>query len=750
MLGPGTDESEKRSWLYRKLNTGGINRDDPDNPIDNREHVLMAFFREKMARILNKGWTKTIILVIFAAYLGGACFGLTKIKEGLERRKLSKADSYSVKFFDLEDEYYREFPYRIQVIVTGDQNYSDPHTQMQIEELMQSLENTSYVTSPLYSESWLRSFISYVDRNNDYLNLTLDSEQAFIDALREIWLFPANPFSLDVKFNEAGTKILASRFMIQAVNITDTNHEKEMVKDLRQICKNSPLNATVFHPYFVFFDQFELVRPTSIQSMIVGALIMMLISFIFIPNFLCSLWVAFSIISIELGVAGYMALWDVNLDSISMINLIMCIGFSVDFTAHICYTYMSSKARTPDERVREALYSLGMPIVQGSVSTILGVVALLLADSYIFLVFFKMVFLVIFFGAMHGLFLLPVLLSLFGPGSCTSNYHPDDDHKLSAVEKSYPHPYCISHPQLALTGAFGSKNFLGAPYKAYGEDKDLGIGTSGEDSSESSSSKSQRRQAIEDENTRRRYEEGWRRSTHNLTGQSQFQPMLDLYGQEALWTKTANKVPPLKVANGRYGYDDMLLNVAQGQTTTAPRKQRVAELEPERPDDLRRDRRKSTEDERYKSRYEDNRTFVDDEMLDDTDYQHTNRYYVYDTSHVKRLSNDSSAAGSSSSHPHTHSGGGHHVAQGSGPSTDQHNTAGANRRKFSDESDKRGRRHSDERRPRKFSPPEGIYKQNPHRSSSQHNLYYPRQPPQRTASQSSLHQLRHMGDMRFP
>uniref|UniRef100_A0A182SI65 SSD domain-containing protein n=1 Tax=Anopheles maculatus TaxID=74869 RepID=A0A182SI65_9DIPT len=567
----------------------------------------------------------------------------------------------------------------------------------------------------------------------------MDSEQAFIDALREIWLFPANPFSLDVKFNDAGTKILASRFMIQAINITDTNHEKVMVKDLRQICKDSPLNATVFHPYFVFFDQFELVRPTSIQSMIVGALIMMLISFIFIPNFLCSLWVAFSIISIELGVAGYMALWDVNLDSISMINLIMC-------------TY------TPDERVREALYSLGMPIVQGSMSTILGVVALLLADSYIFLVFFKMVFLVIFFGAMHGLFLLPVLLSLFGPGSCTSSYHPDDDHKLSSVEKTYPHPYCISHPQLALTGAFGSKNFLGAPYKAYGEDKDLGIGTSGEDSSESSSSKSQRRQAIEDENTRRRYEEGWRRSTHNLTGQSQFQPMLDLYGQEALWTKTTTgKGGPLKIANGRYGYDDMLLNVAQGQTTV--KQPRSADFELDRTEE-RRDRRKS-DDERYKSRYEDNRTFVDDEMLDDTDYQHTNRYYVYDTSHVKRLSNDSGAAGSSSTannnnssnHPagaslhHMH--GGHSSSTSTAAADHQTAPSSTTRRKFSDESDKR-RRHSDERRPRKFSPPEGIYKQNPHRSSSQHNLYYPRQPPQRTASQSSLHQLRHMGDMRFP
>lgn len=77
--------------------------------------MLMAFFKEHVANILNKGWVKALIILIFGLYLAGACFGLTKIKEGLERRKLSKADSYSVEFFDREDDYYREFPYRIQV-----------------------------------------------------------------------------------------------------------------------------------------------------------------------------------------------------------------------------------------------------------------------------------------------------------------------------------------------------------------------------------------------------------------------------------------------------------------------------------------------------------------------------------------------------------------------------------------------------------------------------------------------------------
>ncbi|XP_037973388.2 patched domain-containing protein 3 isoform X1 [Plutella xylostella] len=521
---------EEKSWLYRAFCSGGIDQADPDNPVDNQEHCIMAFFRDTMAGLLNNNLVKAFVIVVFLAYLAGAGYGVTNLKEGLERRKLSKVDSYSVEFFDREDLYYREFPYRIQVVITGEYNYSDPLVQDQVELLTQQLENTSYISNSLYTESWLRTFVNYVSRNNDYLNVTIDNEADFLTNLKELWLYPANPFSLDVKFNDEGDRIIASRFLIQAINISGTNHEKEMVKALRKVVADSPLNASVFHPYFVFFDQFELVKPTSIQNLCYGALMMMITSFIFIPNILCSLWVAFSIISIEIGVVGYMALWDINLDSISMINLIMCIGFSVDFTAHICYAYMASTAKSSNERVSECLYALGLPICQGSFSTILGVIALLLADSYIFSVFFKMVFMVIFFGAMHGLFLLPVLLSLFGPGSCTKQ---EEEIKMSNVEKLFPHPYCIPHPQLVLNDQiFNGKNLSpNGVYKIFGDDKDLGIGTSGEDTSESSSNQSQRRQ-IGETDGRKSYDEGWKRS--NYAPGSQFQPSgeLDLYGAE--------------------------------------------------------------------------------------------------------------------------------------------------------------------------------------------------------------------------
>ena len=134
-------------------------------------------------------------------------------------------------------------------------------------------------------------------------------------------------------------------------------------RELRAICHQSPYNVTVFNPYFIYFDQFLGVLPNTVQCVGLAALIMLIVSLVFIPNPICSLWVAFAIMSIELGVLGFMAFWGINLDAISMINLIMSIGFSVDFAAHISYSYMDSEG-TPDDRVRNSLYSLGLPICQ--------------------------------------------------------------------------------------------------------------------------------------------------------------------------------------------------------------------------------------------------------------------------------------------------------------------------------------------------------------------------------------------------
>lgn len=104
--------SGHRSWFYRALCSGGVDPDDDNNPIDNKEHGFMVFFRDVFAVFLNNNFVKVFILLVFGLYLVGAGYGVTKIEEGLERRKVAKTGSYAIEFFDREDDYFREFPYR--------------------------------------------------------------------------------------------------------------------------------------------------------------------------------------------------------------------------------------------------------------------------------------------------------------------------------------------------------------------------------------------------------------------------------------------------------------------------------------------------------------------------------------------------------------------------------------------------------------------------------------------------------------
>jgi hypothetical protein len=508
--------TEGKGYFFQLLCTGGKNPSDPDNPKDNKEHVMMIFFRDVLATSLNKTPIKLLVIFVFIIYLSIGIYGCTMVKEGLDRRKLSRDDSYSVQFYDYEDRFFREYPYRIQVVINETMNYADPEVQSRIEEMLQKFERSPFVADKILTESWLRAYQTFLSQEDSFLflqALNVSDQLDFNRGLRDIFLhFPlTEPFRADILFNDDGSEILATRYIIQTKNIIDANMEKEMLIGLRDIADSFPFPVTIFHQYFIFFDQFVLVRSISIQTISVAAAVMMIISLIFIPSPSCAIWVAFSIISIEIGVIGYMTLWGVNLDSISMINLIMCIGFSVDFSAHISYAYISCYEDEPSEKVKSALYSLGLPIFQGSVSTVLGIIALAFAPSYVFVTFFKTVFLVMLFGATHGVLLLPVLLSLTDlcrgkPSKFKkSNLSQQNSSPFFVTDKHFDGKTIMQNgapifiPRPSFTELTADQKFRrvdddsGAASKSSGStdgsvvaEKDLGLGTSAEECSEGS------------------------------------------------------------------------------------------------------------------------------------------------------------------------------------------------------------------------------------------------------------------------
>uniref|UniRef100_A0A914WR29 SSD domain-containing protein n=1 Tax=Plectus sambesii TaxID=2011161 RepID=A0A914WR29_9BILA len=167
--------------------------------------------------------------------------------------------------------------------------------------------------------------------------------------------------------------------------------------------------------YSFYVDQLNSIAGNTLSTVVIALVIMALTCLLLIPNPISVISATAAMVSINVGVFGYLFLWDVNLDPITMCTVLMSIGFSVDFTAHISYHYYRNDSGWSNERrLADALSSIGYPMLQAGISTVLGIIPLLLVDSYMVYVFVKTVFLVIALGLIHGLLFLPALLLSIG------------------------------------------------------------------------------------------------------------------------------------------------------------------------------------------------------------------------------------------------------------------------------------------------------------------------------------------------
>ncbi|XP_071416186.1 patched domain-containing protein 3-like [Pithys albifrons albifrons] len=370
------------------------------------EHPMSIFFKKYYGPFVTNKWIKLLVVLLYGAYLGASVYGCTQVREGIDLRNLANDDSYVIPYYDDDEEYFSTYGPRVMVVITESVDYWNQTVRRDIESCAQNLENISYVDKNL-SESWLRVYTVFAESSS----ININSKAPFFDNLPILFRIRSS-FEWDI--NKTQDEIEASRFFIQTVNVTSAVDEKNLLNQLRETAKQCSIPLKVYHPAFIYYDQYLVIVQNTIQNVAVAAAAMLVVSLLLIPNPLCCLWVTFAIASVIVGVAGFMTFWNVNLDSISMINLVICIGFSVDFSAHVSYAFVTSRESSANERAIEALSLLGYPVLQGAVSTILGVVVLAAAKTYIFRTFFKIMFLVILFGALHGLVFIPVFLTFIG------------------------------------------------------------------------------------------------------------------------------------------------------------------------------------------------------------------------------------------------------------------------------------------------------------------------------------------------
>ena len=174
-------------------------------------------------------------------------------------------------------------------------------------------------------------------------------------------------------------------------------------------------NLLVLRP-FKFYEQFESTLPNIIQSFVIASEAMFVIAIIFFPDLVSVFCIIITMFSIMIGMLGAMSLMSLSLSTITMVIVIMSIGFCIDFSAHIVHVFRSDAGKG-DRSIRDyrACINVGIPIFNSALSTFLGIALLYFCESFIFKAFFKTVTVLMFLGILNSLIFLPVLLSLIGP-----------------------------------------------------------------------------------------------------------------------------------------------------------------------------------------------------------------------------------------------------------------------------------------------------------------------------------------------
>ena len=302
------------------------------------------FFEEIVLPFVSNRLMKTLVLLAWIASIVFSCYHLQFIKEGLEQSRIGKdiiftfipkdnffsfslfifkarKDTTTFNYFHAEDTYFRNLNYRVHVVINEPLDFSQRSVQDNVSDFVKNLSKLDYLDSQYnLTESWLSQYQI--------------SQLSFEDFFQ---VNAKTPLPLNV--HKIEDQKMLTRYMVQTTDIKDAMEEAEMVQSLRNL--ETPFNVTFFHPYFPYFDQFLQVQPNTMKCLASGIVLVLLITLLLIPDRQAGFILMLAIISIMLLISQAMFLLDIYLDVISMMTLIMSVGFSVDFCVHLSHHFYS-------------------------------------------------------------------------------------------------------------------------------------------------------------------------------------------------------------------------------------------------------------------------------------------------------------------------------------------------------------------------------------------------------------------------
>ncbi|KAM9308837.1 NPC intracellular cholesterol transporter 1 [Gastrophryne carolinensis] len=443
--------------------------------VEKPKSLLFLFFKKIYAPFLLSDWIRPIVVSVFVGMLSFSIAVVNKVEIGLDQSLSMPDDSYVLQYFESLNKYMHSGPPVYFVIEEG-YDYKTKEGQDMVcggagcnnNSLVQQIYNAAlidnYTKIGYAPSSWLDDYFDWVKPQSSCCrvyneterfcnasvvdpscqrcrNLTAEGKQKPVgeDFMKFLPMFLSdnpNPkcgkgghaaYSTAVDLISNNTDVGATYFMTYHTILHKSSDFIDALRKARMIAHNITESLNVpgknysvfaYSVFYVFYEQYLTIVDDTVFNLCLSLAAIFFVAVILLGF---EIWSAFlmsvTIAMILVNMFGVMWLWSISLNAVSLVNLVICCGISVEFCSHVTRAFSVSTKGSRAQRAEDALATMGSSVFSGiTLTKFVGIGVLGLSTSEIFKIFYFRLYLsMVLLGAAHGLIFLPVLLSYIGP-----------------------------------------------------------------------------------------------------------------------------------------------------------------------------------------------------------------------------------------------------------------------------------------------------------------------------------------------
>lgn len=418
-----------------------------------KEGAISRYFRNYHAPAILSGIGKVVVIIVYAGLLAFGIWGALNLAVEDTQRSFIPSDSYLTNYLNTADEFFPSTGIDLYIVFEGSSSiYSNRDSLQSLDSRIKDKSTVApFIAEPVGDKyrNVISGFYEYLS-SDGYDGVTLGSDnwpQTEADFATELLAYAkkTSAYAQDVSFNDSN-ELEAFRVKLEYVRLTKKKGSKVIDDAEKQIEAMDATRAMVdswddisvdtftYSEKFIAIEGFKIIRKELFLNVGLALAAVAVIVLLTVASPLTTLIITVNVSFCIIEILGFMHALGIAIDSVSVINVVLAVGLSIDYSAHVGHCFMVKGGDDKNKRATEALADIGAAVLSGALTTFLAVVVLLFSSSYVFVTLSIQFALTVVLGVTHGLILLPVLLALLGPKPFSSAEENNDGTK--SVEES--------------------------------------------------------------------------------------------------------------------------------------------------------------------------------------------------------------------------------------------------------------------------------------------------------------------------